>query len=60
MKKDWVLILQETFPMIDLPAIGKLINLFLNTHHHQMAFYKTTSKNNYLVGKNFKTQNSLY
>ena len=57
MKKAWVLTLQEKFPMIDLP-IEKLINLFLNTH--QMAFYKTTSKKNHLVGKNFKTQNSLY
>ena len=57
MKKAWVLTLQEKFPMIDLP-IEKLINLFLNTH--QMVFYKTTSKKNYLVGKNFKTQNSLY
>ena len=57
MKKAWVLILQEKFPMIDLP-IGKLINLFLNTH--QMAVYKTTNKKNYLVGKKFKTQNSLY
>ena len=57
MKKAWVLTLQERFPMIDLP-IGKLINLFLKTH--QMASYKTSSKKNLLVGKNFKTQNSLY